>query len=98
MTTPPLANTVEEVPTGLRWPGGVYSLSHVAIPFPPDDPVYGRGPIDPTEGPVRLGSLFAKGEKKVLHISADDLLRMRYNPFFGYMAERVEGWIEAERK
>ena len=25
----------------LAWPGGLFSLSHVAIPFPPDDPVYG---------------------------------------------------------
>lgn len=29
---------------GLEWPAGVLSLSHVALPFPPDDPLYGRYP------------------------------------------------------
>ena len=32
-----------EEPVDLVWPEGIVSLSHVAIPFPPDDPVYGRG-------------------------------------------------------
>jgi alpha-beta hydrolase superfamily lysophospholipase len=95
-STSPFANKAEEIPTGLRWPAEVYSLSHVAIPFPQDDPVYGRGPTDPSGGPVRFGNLFAKGEKKVLHISADDLLRMRYNPFFDYMAGRIQGWIDGD--
>ncbi|UCD68981.1 MAG: alpha/beta fold hydrolase, partial [Betaproteobacteria bacterium] len=27
----------------LAWPIGVFALSHVAIPFPPDDPIYGTG-------------------------------------------------------
>jgi len=98
LTTAPSSNKAEEVPTGLKWPPGVYSLSHVAIPFPPDDPVYGTGPTDRSGGPVRFGRLFAKGERKVLHIAADDLLRMRYNPFFDYMAGRIQGWIDAERK
>ena len=28
----------------LDWPVGVVSLSHVALPFPPDDPLYGQRP------------------------------------------------------
>jgi hypothetical protein len=28
-------------PLGLSWPDDVFSLSHVAIPFEKDDPVYG---------------------------------------------------------
>ena len=32
---------VTESPLGLAWPLGLYSLSHIALPFPPDDPVYG---------------------------------------------------------
>ena len=35
------STTVERLPTGLEWPRHVFSLSHVALPFPPDDPVYG---------------------------------------------------------
>ena len=29
-------------PLGLAWPPDMFSLSHVALPFPPDDDVYGR--------------------------------------------------------
>ena len=29
------------IPLGLQWPAGIFSLSHVAIPFPPDDLIYG---------------------------------------------------------
>ena len=32
-----------EVRVGLRWPEGVYSLSHLALPFPADDPPVRRG-------------------------------------------------------
>jgi alpha-beta hydrolase superfamily lysophospholipase len=95
-STAPFSTKADEVPTGFHWPAGVYSMSHVAIPFPPDDLVYGTEPTDPSGGPVRFGRLFAKGEKKVLHISADDLIRMRYNPFFDYMAEKIQGWIDGD--
>ncbi len=27
--------------TQMAWPRSVYSLSHIAVPFRPDDPVYG---------------------------------------------------------
>lgn len=29
-------------PLSTPWPADVYSLSHIALPFPPDDPLYGR--------------------------------------------------------
>ena len=39
-------------PLGLAWPDGVYSLSHVALPFPPDDALYGlRGARPPPRRP-----------------------------------------------
>ena len=31
-------------PLNLSWPRGMISLSHVALPFPPDDPLYGQRP------------------------------------------------------
>ncbi len=96
-TTTPGSTELEDIATGMQWPGaGVYSLSHLAIPFPPDDPLYGMGPHDPATGRIRFGSLSPRGERRVLHIRADDLLRIRYNPFFDYMAERVQEWIEAD--
>ena len=40
-TQAPRSNLMESVPLSTSWPSGIYSLAHVAIPFPPDDPVYG---------------------------------------------------------
>ena len=40
----PGATVAEDVPLGLSWPDQMFSLSHVALPFAIDDPVYGREP------------------------------------------------------
>ena len=69
-----------------EWPPQVYSLSHVALPFPPDDAWYGDG-SGGTE--ASLGTLAPRGEKQALIVPADLLLRLRYNPFFEYQASRV---------
>ncbi len=80
---------IEALP-GLRWPHDVYSLSHVALPFPPDDPVYG-GP-DAGESPgIALGDIALRGEKGVLQVSGTDMLRLRWNPFHEYVAQRIVG-------
>lgn len=77
-----------------EWPSGVYSLSHVAMPFPPDDPIYG-GP-EAGDGPgLRLGNLELRGERGMLQVSAADAMRLRWNPFFDYVAERVLCFTEA---
>jgi len=65
----------------LEWPGNVFALSHVCIPISPDDLYYGRKSM--------LGGINAKGEKDVLLI-ADDLVRVRYNPFFQLIKECLE--------
>lgn len=81
---------VADRPIGLTWPTHVYSLSHVALPFPPDDPLYGR------DGPgVRLGRLAPRGEKGVLVVPTEQLMRLTWNPFFPYLEERLGGWVEA---
>ena len=75
---------------GLRWPEGVYSLSHVALPFSPDDPLYGnRRAARPSHG-LNLGVLEPRGETNMLHIPVQALMRLRYNPFFSYMEERID--------
>jgi esterase/lipase len=44
---PPFSAQVSKTePLSLTWPPGVISLSHVALPFPPDDPLYGQRPPD----------------------------------------------------
>lgn len=80
------------VPLGMEWPPGVVSLSHVALPFPPDDHLYGAE--NPGEEFIYLGNLAITGERGLLNIPADFLLRMRYNPFYAYLEKRVIDWVD----
>jgi alpha-beta hydrolase superfamily lysophospholipase len=77
---------------GFTWPAGIFSLSHVALPIPPDDPVYGDGSAR-TPGRIQLGRVEARGEGGVLSVSPRSLLRLRYNPFYAYLEERVIGFV-----
>jgi len=70
------------------WPSDIFSLAHVALPFPPDDPVYG-GPSAPESEGIQLGNLSLRGEHGVLRVSGTDLLRLRWNPFFDYVQSRT---------
>ena len=80
---------------GTSYPPGVYSLSHVALPFPISDSLYGMQP-DPAENfGVNLGAVAPRGERGTLIVSLDALLRMSSNPFFPYMIERIEEGIPA---
>jgi alpha-beta hydrolase superfamily lysophospholipase len=78
--------------TGLAWPPHVYSLSHVALPFPPEDPVYGGAQAGESPG-IQLGKLALRGEKGVLQISGTDMLRLRWNPFYPYIEDRVVAMV-----
>jgi alpha-beta hydrolase superfamily lysophospholipase len=74
----------------LSYPPGVYSLSHIALPFTISDPLYGMQP-DPAENfGVNLGALAMRGEREILIVSVDSLTRMSSNPFFPYMLERID--------
>jgi alpha-beta hydrolase superfamily lysophospholipase len=75
------------------WPNGVFSLSHVALPFPPDDPLYGaQRPAD--DGELFLGQQALQGERGVLAIPENFLLRLRHNPFYAYQEARILAWLE----
>ena len=83
---------VETRPLELSWPRGVISLSHVALPFPPDDPLYGA--VRPSEpGQLYLGQLDIRGERGLMLLSSDWLLRLRHNPFYSILEERVVDWV-----
>jgi alpha-beta hydrolase superfamily lysophospholipase len=90
---PPFATTVSRTePLGVDWPVGVISLSHVALPIPPDDPLYGRRP--PGNADVLfLGQMAVQGERGTLLLSSDWLLRLRHNPFYDYLERRTLDWI-----
>jgi len=77
---------------GLEWPRGVFSLSHVALPFPPDDPLYGYATArDPQH--LQLGRIEARGENGVLTLPLWLLTRQRSNPFHAYMLERIDEFV-----
>ncbi len=77
---------------GLAWPASVISLSHVALPFAPDDPLYGR--IPPEDDDVfYLGQVQIRGERGLLRISSDWLMRLRYNPFYTVLETRALDWV-----
>lgn len=91
---PPGALLGTSRPLGVEWPEGVYSLSHVALPFSPDDPLYGGPASASPSGLLRLGTLAPRGEKGLLRVSVSNLMRLRYNPFFGYVETRLRAWVD----
>ena len=78
---------------GLFYPPGVFSLSHVALPFPLSDGLYGLEPNPDDDFGISLGTIAPRGERGVLIVSLDTLLRMSSNPFFPYLLERIEEGI-----
>ena len=89
------ADTEQEEPLGLTFPPGVFSLSHVALPFPLSDGLYGLEPNPDDNFGIRLGMIAARGEVGALIVSLDTLLRMSSNPFFPYLLGRLEEGIGA---
>jgi hypothetical protein len=90
---PPLSAQASTTPLDLAWPRGVISLSHVALPFPPDDPLYGQRPPG-NENILFLGQIDFQGERGLLQFPADWLLRLRYNPFYSFLERRVLEWVD----
>ena len=89
----PGSTGVRDRPLGLSWPRGVFSLSHIAVPFPVTDPLYGLQPDMSEDYGIRLGQLEPRGERGVLLMTVDDVMRLSCNPFFPYMEERIREWI-----
>ncbi len=91
---PPLANEVSTtIDLDLEWPSGAISLSHVALPIPPDDPLYGR--IPPSDHrQLYLGQEAIRGERGLLRIPEEWLFRMRYNPFYSFLESQLLEWLD----
>ena len=81
------ASSVQEQPTGLTYPQDVFSLSHIALPFSADDPLYGIHPSG--RRVLQLGAIAVRGERNVLVVSQNSLGRLSHNPFHAYMLGRV---------
>jgi hypothetical protein len=77
----------------LAWPRTVFSVSHVALPFPPDDVLYGyEAAVDPNL--LQLGRVAAHGELGVMTLPNWMLVRQRSNPFFPYLAQRATQFVQ----
>lgn len=92
----PAGETAERIERlGLRYPPTIFSLSHVALPFPINDPLYGLEPDDTEDFGIRLGALSLRGERGALIVGADMLIRLSSNPFFPYLLDRIEEGIDS---
>jgi alpha-beta hydrolase superfamily lysophospholipase len=89
------ATVGERRPLGLVWPPDTFSLSHVALQFPLDDPLYGPEAAQPAAYGLALGRLAPRGERDMLLVSREQLMRAMANPFYPYLAARLGDWIVA---
>ena len=92
--SPAFGAPTTERPLSLAWPRNVFSLSHVALPFPPDDPLYGFA-APASNRHIQLGRLEIRGENGVLNVPNWMLTRQRSNPFHSYVVERIESFMAA---
>ncbi|MBY6017722.1 alpha/beta fold hydrolase [Halomonas denitrificans] len=83
--------TGEITPLPLSWPLDVHSLSHVALTIPEADPLLGPH-RDPERRHIHLGGQAVRGERGMLAIPSDELLRQKWNPFYPYLLERMDEW------
>ena len=87
----PTKITIEQ--TEFIWPKGIYSLSHTALPFPPNDPINGEKALR-NQRLVYLGRIYQRGELGLFIVPAAEMLRKKYNPFFSYMDKRIITFID----
>jgi alpha-beta hydrolase superfamily lysophospholipase len=80
-------------PLGIEYPQDIFSLSHVAIPFPVTDALYGIAPSDEENFNENLGTLAPRGERGTLILTLDSMFRIASNPFFPYVLQRIDDGI-----
>ncbi|MGF6416131.1 alpha/beta hydrolase [Paraburkholderia sp. MM5482-R1] len=80
-------------PLDIDYPQDIFSLSHVAIPFPITDALYGIAPDDSENFNENLGTLAPRGERGTLILTLDSMFRIASNPFFPYLLQRIDEGI-----
>ncbi|WP_394393338.1 alpha/beta hydrolase [Shewanella woodyi] len=78
-----------------EWPVNVYSLSHVAVPFPIEDSLYGPEGVNYIDR-VQIGATSSRGERGILGVQADEMLRQKWNPFFPYLLDKMDRFIDKQ--
>ena len=79
------------------WPAGVYSLTHVSLPFPLDDEIYGLESSGEHSEFPRLGRVQVLGEAGALILPPALLQRLRSNPFYEYIESRISETISTDQ-
>lgn len=92
-TRPANSGDMQTLALAVNWPDSVYSLSHVALMFTPDDRWYGSNDT----GQFKLGTLAPRGETAILSPPVTRFMRLRYNPFYDYLAARTVAFCNACR-
>ena len=77
------------------YPDNIFSLSHIALPFPSNDPLYGTEPDLSENYGIRLGTVAPRGERGALILNLDAVLRISSNPFYPYIRGRIEQLLPA---
>lgn len=88
-----LSDVVTVTDTGLAWPRDVYSLSHIALPFRPDDPLYGNGSTTSPTG-LNIGRAILRGETGRLQIPNSAMTRQHWNPFYPFMEGKILAFVD----
>lgn len=91
------ARDVQVQPLRDAWPQEMYSLSHVAVPFPLTDSLYGLKPDELNRYGLSIGTIALRGETATLLVGLDTLMRVTSNPFFPYLQERIEAVVGGQR-
>lgn len=84
----------EAVPLNRSWPENVYSLSHVALPFPKSDSLYGLG-LSTHKDRIQIGAAASRGERGIYAVSADEMLRQKWNPFYDFQLARIKALFDS---
>jgi len=83
-----IAETRGSVP--MAYPRDIFSLSHVALPFPLTDGLYGTQPDPNDRQGIALGTLVPRGENGVLSVGMGTFNRASSNPFFPWFLDRLD--------
>ncbi|WP_109123924.1 alpha/beta hydrolase [Dyella sp. C11] len=85
--------TAAVTPLPYLYPDNIFSLSHIALPFPSNDPLYGTEPDTSENYGIRLGTVAPRGERGALILNITDVLRISSNPFYPYVRQRIEALL-----
>lgn len=89
VTAPSSTETVTQS-IAFQYPAEIFSLSHVALPFPTSDTLYGLHPDSSENYGVHLGAMSVRGEVGFLVIGSDTFLRLSSNPFYALIEQYVD--------